>query len=163
SAPLPAQIVVDAVTKQPIPDAGGNWQFVGAPNFYRIMDYVQVPSRFVGTDDNLTAEIFNDNPLVTNPLDDIVAPSDPRYFFQPPFNKVSRERDPGRVNLNTVTGRRTPPPNTSTPAEIWSDVYDGIMQRSHDANPPTNVHSHLGPAWRDVVLSRRGYAQVDAT
>ena len=88
-----------------------------APNFYRILDYVQVPSRYVGTDTMLNAETFNDvggfavndaqNVAGTALGSDITGPTDPRYDFQPPFNKVSRERDPGRVNLNTVTGRRT--------------------------------------------------------
>jgi hypothetical protein len=125
------------------------------------LEYVHVPSRFVGTDDMLTAEIFNDNPLVNDPLqDDVKGPLDPRYFFQPPFNKVSRERDPGKVNLNTVTGRREILASGSP--QIWSDVFDGIMQRNHDGNFSSQL-AHLGPAWRDVVLSRRGYIQNDAS
>src|SRR5690606_20304153 len=53
----------------------------------------------------------------------------------------------------------------------WSEVYDGIMHRYQDnnllANPgvinPTVLQlSHFGPAWRDVALSRRGYAQYNA-
>jgi hypothetical protein len=119
-----------------------------------------------------TAETFNDVPGVTDPVatgGDITGPNDPRYKFQPPFNKVSRERDPGEVNLNTVTGHRTnfdEPPwasysGSGTP-QIWSKVFDGIMHRDHDLNQVDRA-SHFGPAWRDVVLSRRGYAQVDAT
>jgi hypothetical protein len=157
TADFPAQVVKPAT---------GDWQFIGAPHFYRILDYVHVPSRFVGTDDMLTAEIFNDVPGVVDAAGtDITGPSDPRYNFQPPFNKVSRERDPGRVNLNTVTGRRIPPdPNGSPPvpfARIWSEVFDGIMQRNRDGNNPGQL-GHLGPAWRDVVISRKGYAQFDA-
>ncbi len=146
----------------------------GAPHFYRILDFVHVPSRFVGTDDMLTAEIFNDVPGVmdVNTGGDITGPSDPRYYFQPPFNKVSRERDPGQVNLNTVTARRIPgvwngEVSNSTPPRIWSEVFDGIMQRDRDGNLPATGGNparlgHGGPAWRDVVLSRRGYAQNDA-
>jgi hypothetical protein len=106
---------------------------------------------------------------------DLTGFDDPRYNFQPPFNTVSRYREPGRVNLNTVTGRRTPwqvsrdPDDTgATPSKIWSEVYDGIMHRERDGNiidPATGSLKqigHLGPAWRDVVLSRRGYAQFDA-
>lgn len=151
----------------------------GAPNFNRILEYVQVPSRYVGTDTLLNAETFNDDRTLTsgpaNPYEDIFAlipgaplpavpvPTlDPRYYFQPPFNKVSRERDPGRVNLNTVTGRRTPVSGGA--ALIWSEVYDGIMHRFHDGNLMTSQSQlgHFGPAWRDVVLSRRGYAQYNA-
>ena len=37
------------------------------------------------------------------------------------------------------------------------------MHRLHDANDPaTQKMSQFGPAWRDVVLSRRGYAQYNA-
>lgn len=126
---------------------GGNTPY-GAPNFYRILDYVQVPSRFVGTDTMLNAETFNDPAG-----NDITSPLDPRYSFQPPFNKVSRERDPGRVNLNTITGRRAV--DNGIP-NIWSEVYDGIMHRVRDGHPVGEL-GQCGPAWRDVVLSRRGY------
>jgi hypothetical protein len=104
----------------------------------------------------LTAEVFNDVPPPST--DDMANPQDPRYKFQPPFNKVSRERDPGKVNLNTVIGRR----DASGPIpRIWSEVFDGIMHRDRDMNQVDRA-SHFGPAWRDVVLSRRGYAQFDA-
>ena len=107
----------------------------GAPNYNRILDFVQVPSRFNGTETLLSPDVFNDDPARTstvNDLDDIttahVGPADPRFNLRPPFNKISRERDPGRVNLNTVVGRRIAP-STSTPARVWSEVYDGVMRR----------------------------------
>jgi hypothetical protein len=148
----------------------------GAPNFSRILEYVQVPSRFVGTDTMLNAETFNDVPVSTQyPTEpvgtDISGPTDPRYNFQPPFNKVSRERDPGRVNLNTVTGRRSV---VGGIPHVWSEVFDGIMHRfknpvngAGDDNLRDNAGNTItlgqpGPAWRDVVLSRRGYAQYNA-
>ncbi len=155
------------------PPAGSPAAPTGAPNFQRIMDYVEVPSRYVGTETLLSPEVFNDVPVSamypSEPVGtDISGPSDPRYNFQPPFNTVSRERDPGRVNLNTVTGRRSPPPAVGAPPHIWSEVYDGIMHRYGDGNLLDSTTgnllqlSHLGPAWRDVELSRRGYAQIDA-
>jgi hypothetical protein len=135
------------------------WAFSGAPHFYRILEYVHVPSRFVGTETMLTAEIFNDVPGGPDTVGtDIVSPQDPRYNFQPPFNRVARERDPGKVNLNTVTGRRGP--YAGAPRQ-WSEVFDGIMHRDHDMNQIDRA-SHFGPAWRDVVLSRKGYAQFEA-
>jgi hypothetical protein len=99
-----------------------------------------------------------------------------------PFNRVPDYREPGKVNLNTVVGQRTlapgprdgPPfvvPSTSLlSSQMWSDVYDGLMHRIRDGNlintngtPEVTDNSlitsgHLGPAWRDVLLSRRGYA-----
>jgi hypothetical protein len=142
-------------------------QVTGAANYYRVLDYVHVPSRFVGTETVLSPDIFNDNP--NSSADNISGPADPRYSFQPPFNKVSRQRDPGQVNLNTVTGRREVLANGI--AQHWSEVYDGLMHRLRDGNeasvnaqgfPVPQRLSHLGPAWRDVVLSRKGYAQFNA-
>ena len=45
---------------------------------------------------------------------------------------------------------------------IWSDVFDGIMHRERDRDS-VNQLAHGGPAWRDVVLSRKGYAQYNAS
>jgi hypothetical protein len=170
-----ADVARDPATGAILPDANGNPQPYGAPNFNRILEYVQVPSRYVGTDTLLNAETFNDVPTnlsTTEPVGADMAAAqlagnrieyDARYFFQPPFNKVSRERDPGRVNLNTVTGRRIDPNATTPVAQIWSEVYDGIMHRFHDRNLlAQDQPGHFGPAWRDVVLSRRGYAQFNA-
>lgn len=153
-----------------IPPAGTATEpsYVGAPHFYRVLEYVQVPSRYVATDTLFTAEIFSDQPGVADSAvtgGNITGPADPRYNFQPPFNKVSRQRDPGRVNLNTVTGHREL--GSGGVPQIWSEVFDGIMHRTQDGNlrnaagTPTQL-GHLGPAWRDVVLSRKGYAQFNA-
>jgi hypothetical protein len=140
----------------------------GAANFNRILDFVEVPSRYVGTETLLSPEVFNDNPFDPAAADNIASADDPRYRFQPPFNTVSRERDPGKVNLNTVTGRRAV--DTTGFIHHWSEVYDGIMHRHQDNNlldpafaiPSPLQLSHFGPAWRDVALSRRGYAQYNA-
>jgi hypothetical protein len=141
--------------------AAGDEVPVGAPHFYRLLDYVHVPSRFVGTDEMLNPEVFNDDPnfgAPSVPEDDITSPLDPRYNFQPPYNKVSRYREPGKVNLNTVTGQRL---SDGVSAQIWSDVYDGIMHLVHDMEPPGQLR-RLGPFWREIVLSRRGYVSFNA-
>ncbi len=132
----------------------------GAPNFAHILDYVHVPSKFVATDLMLSPTTFQSEALPS---------TDPRANFSAPFNRVAEYREPGKVNLNTVVGRRTDSVNS------WSEVYDGLMHRVQDANyitDPNNTPAnrnddvlsamgHLGPAWRDVVISRRGY--VDPT
>jgi hypothetical protein len=146
-------------------DTAMNWHYIGAAHYYRILEYVHVPSRFVGTDTMFLAETFNDNPYAADmpnapPVDDIRNSNDPRYYHQPPYNRVSRERDPGKVNLNTVTGRRESVDGT-LPVRHWSEVFDGIMHRDKDENH-TGQLSHLGPSWRDVVISRKGYLQKDA-
>jgi hypothetical protein len=162
TANTPAGIFRDAAGA-PVLDANNNWIFIGAPHYYRILEFVHVPSRYVGTETMLTAEVFNDVPLTVPPTPeigaDIANSHDPRYKFQPPFNTVSRERDPGQVNLNTVTGRRAE--ISTTVVRHWSEVFDGIMHRDRDSNYPNQV-SHLGPSWRDVVISRKGYAQFNA-
>lgn len=50
------------------------------PNLYKIMDYLEVPSRFLGVDATLT----------------------PTNWARNPFNYISRYRVPGKINLNTI-------------------------------------------------------------
>ena len=172
-----ANVIRDAAGV-PAPDVQGHVQAFGAAHYYRILDYVHVPSRYVGTDTMLNAESFNDVPgVVDDPIgtngaygSDIPNPVDPRYYFQPPFNRVSREREPGQVNLNTVTGRRMPPWEFDSLPRHWSPVFDGIMNRHEQLGPVTEPDltrrrrygdsnlidsgdnpirlGHLGPAWR---------------
>jgi hypothetical protein len=63
----------------------------GAPDYYRIFDFVDVPSRFVGTETWYNPAVFfsegNASPL----------------SMWPPYCKLSRFREPGRVNINTIT------------------------------------------------------------
>ncbi len=58
-------------------------------NFYRLFDYVETPSPFVG------AEKWY-NPVATN------AGGLPAATFRPPYNYLSRFQDPGRININTI-------------------------------------------------------------
>ncbi|MGL4512173.1 MAG: hypothetical protein ACRCT8_03725 [Lacipirellulaceae bacterium] len=150
SAPLPARSV---------PTTTGDVTAYGAPHFYRILDYVHTPSRFVATDTLLTPAQFGAG---------AVAPNDPRRELLAPFNRVDNYREPGKVNLNTVVGRRDVP--QVNPLSSWSEVYDGLMHRVKDRPRLADQNAdgvfdsivqdgHLGPAWRDVVLSRRGYTR----
>lgn len=122
----------------------------GAAHHYRLLDYVCVPSRFTATDTILNLDAFSDAGM---------AIGDPRQELAAPFNRIDNYREPGRVNLNTIVGRRNP----AQPRDHWSEVYDGLMQRLHDdsviASNSLIKQGHLGPAWRDVALSRRGYVQ----
>jgi len=160
----PASIKFDA-NSDPVP--------VGAANLSRLLDYVHTPSRFVATDALLNPSVFSSNTVNT-----IANPDDPRQSLLAPFNRVSDYREPGKVNLNTVVGQRIAPtdpasgslvPGVGLP-QLWSDVYDGVTHRIRDANLTNNngtplnpnddtlvASGHFGPAWRDVVLSRRGY------
>ena len=65
---------------------------------YRVMEYLHVPSRFVGTETWLNPAYFgNGDPNST---------ADPRMNLQPPFNRISAYREPGRVNLNTIVNSK---------------------------------------------------------
>ncbi|MFC1759161.1 hypothetical protein ACFL2H_10415, partial [Planctomycetota bacterium] len=64
------------------------------PNLSMLLDVLEVPSRFVGTENYLnpaqsTAALFTGGSL----LDD---------EFAAPFNRISAFRDPGKINLNTI-------------------------------------------------------------
>ena len=101
---------------------------------YRMLEFLHVPSRYVGTEMWL-------NPLVFGDVNQLTSTNDPRYGRQPPFNRISMYRDPGQVNLNTI------------PDE---DVYRGMMHG--EATPMGGPNVHPGPTWDNFRDSRRGYA-----
>jgi hypothetical protein len=88
-------------------------------NFHRIFEYVHVPSRFAGTQTMLHPNVFS--PAGGLP-----------HMFHPPFNWLSRYREPGKVNLNTV---------------FDPQVFEGVM----DAYPGWNT------AWSNVLNGRQGF------
>ena len=128
-------------------DASGKPVPIGSPNYHRILDYIHTPSRFVATDTMLNPVLFAKNSVTS--LDD------PRQGLLAPFNRVALDREPGKVNWNTMVGQRNG-------IQVWSAVYDGLTHRVRDGNVMIRnqliASGHFGPAWRDVVLSRRGYA-----
>ncbi|NQU25200.1 MAG: hypothetical protein HQ567_28265 [Candidatus Nealsonbacteria bacterium] len=82
---------------------------------HRLLEFVHVPSPFVGTNVQI-----NPNVSTTG-----------QHSFHPPFNLVSRYRDPGRINLNTIFTRQT---------------YLGLM----NCFPGTNTEE----SWNRFVRSR---------
>jgi hypothetical protein len=106
----------------------------GVPkNLYRLLDYVETPSLFVGTQRWLNPEKFTGR---TTP---ITTSDDPRLTLQPPFNAVSEFRTPGKINLNTIFSD-----------EVWKDLFHG------DTNPEVAGSIHPGPAFANFVASRKG-------
>ena len=93
-----------------------------SPQLHRLLEYVGVPSRFVGTQ------------LQGNP--DVFQQGANNHSFHPPFNLISRYREPGRINLNTIFSR---------------DVWLGLMNYFPET---TNA---LYWRWDEFVPSRRGY------
>jgi hypothetical protein len=108
------------------PPPPGTSQFPIPAQFYRILEYLRVPSRFVGTEVQVNPAYCGDNTGV--------------HQFHPPYNRISRYRDPGRINLNTLTD---------------PDVWNGLMQSAPGlaSNPQ---------AFASFLLSRRGYAMPQA-
>ena len=119
----------------------------------RLLEFTHVPSRFIDTETWLNPSVFPvrsgqvggsnfSNPLI----------QDPRYPWQPPFNRISNFREPGRINMNTVADKLT---------------YDGLMNNDTanpnlpNPNPPPGSTTHPGPTWLDLMESRRGYTYSD--
>ncbi len=92
-------------------------------SFYRLLELAHVPSRFVDTELYLNPNFF-------------VGPAVGTEFFHPPFNRISRYRDPGRVNLNTIFADR-----------VWSGLWAG----------------HAAPSWQQFVTNRRGAGALSTT
>lgn len=63
---------------------------IGAPSMHKVLDYLEVPSRFVGTEKFLNPNVFS------------VGQPGAGLGFSPPFNAISRYRYPGKINLNTI-------------------------------------------------------------
>lgn len=102
------------------------------PLLSRLLEYVHVPSRFVGTETFLDPETFENRPSGT--VAEVQTPSGTWvHHFYPPYNSVSRYREPGKVNINTIV-------DTS----VWSGVTNGTA-------------GGLFPSFDDLADSRQGY------
>lgn len=146
--------------------------------FHRVLEYVHVSSPFVGSETWLNPAAFGDATTA------MTSTNDPRYGLQPPFNKVSAYREPGRINVNTVASAHvwdggvlhrelldpTQPydPLNSDPSlrnnylQSWT-VNDGLGN-------PQIIYGHTGPLFVDLsndtdgnpvnglLENRRGYA-----
>jgi hypothetical protein len=96
------------------------------------LDYVETPSPYLGTEQWYRPQA---------PVDDVNTPADEAPWFEsyrPPFNKLSRFRDPGRINVNTI----------SDPL-----VWDAIM-----ATYPDFQTTNGSNIFYDLIRARRGYA-----
>ncbi|MCO6456738.1 MAG: hypothetical protein J5I93_15675 [Pirellulaceae bacterium] len=94
---------------------------------YRIFDYLETPSPFVGTERWYNSQAFYNASMGTY------------YGLAPPFNYISRYRDPGRININTIHDPR-----------IWEAISKGFP-----AMDPTVNNS---PTVDEMFESRQGYA-----
>ena len=65
-----------------------------ATNLCRVMDYLEVPSRYIGTETFLNPNDFNSSGQASG------------LGLNAPFNKVSNYRYPGKININTIFDER---------------------------------------------------------
>ena len=122
------------------------------PNFHRLLEFVTVPSRFAGTEAYLDAKNFSAVEQSTVPP--LNEPSGHR--FNPPFNRISALREPGKININTVTDLK-----------VWQAIMNNLPDGSPaawtpmPANAPSGWTSADAPpssaSWLKVLASRRGY------
>jgi hypothetical protein len=105
-----------------------------ASQLHRLFAYVGVPSRFANAQLQMRPDMAGSN-------------ADPAHLFHTPFNRVSRYREAGLINFNTVTS---------------PDVLFGAMNMYVK---PLQVNSQLNPMfWDKFVRSRRGDgANIGAT
>jgi hypothetical protein len=104
----------------------------------RLFSYVRVPSPFAGSS-RAVAPTFAPNPAAFNPTDvTITGTNAPLAPYLPPFNHLSRYREPGRVNVNTI-------PNAAA---------DVIWQSLQGAKSTTEMPGNARP-WADVGARTR--------
>jgi hypothetical protein len=119
--------------------------------FHHLFEAVHVPSRFVGADRWYNADYFTNTANYPNAV-----------TFRPPFNKLSRFRDPGRININTLL------PDTPAASRVWEGISKLFPEM--DATQSGSTIHHPGanqvPGNKDdfsrlflqrLLLSRQGY------
>ena len=93
------------------------------PNLVVLLDWLEVPSRFAGTQKWISTDVDYDAlPQLAD--------------YGPPLNKISRYRDPGKININTVPDRLVwqgiDPQETTT----WNDLQRSLAGTESVQNRP---------------------------
>jgi hypothetical protein len=119
-------------------------------HLHRLLEYVETPSLMPGARTWLNPGYFS---YPAGQAPPVLAAGDPRRNRLPPFNWVSVFREPGRLNLNTLSSPR---------------VYAGLFHAEDpdDVEPDADEEVHPGPRWDDnedsLTRSRRGYGDEEA-
>lgn len=109
----------------------GNDELQPGFNLAQILDFVHVPSKFVGTETFLNPNVFQGfigTGLAATPTG--------TEFLKAPFNKIPNYREPGKVNINTIYNRL-----------VWDAIRGEIGPQG------------VGPAFELMVDSRRGFGE----
>ena len=93
-------------------------------DLWRLLEFVEVPSRFLGTEYVLDANTFDGKQP-----DDLGS-------YNPPYNRLPRYRNPGKVNLNTISDPR---------------VWEALMGKKQ-----TGVDGFTGADFAALMASRTG-------
>lgn len=106
-------------------------------DLYRIFDFVDVPSRFSGTEEMIHPNAFEspDQASAADPIFGWNQGSPAQRNLAPPFNYLSNYREPGKVNLNTIFDD----------GSTWRAMLGGFDGYSG------------APTWEKLQKSRRGY------
>lgn len=78
---------------------------------YRLLDFVNVPSRFVGTDIQ---------------VDPATAAAATNHWFHPPFNRIPTYREPGKINVNTIYNQ-----------EVFNALMNGVSGAAWNSFVPS--------------------------
>jgi len=109
----------------------------------RLFDFVHVPSRFNGTKKWFDYTQFNPTVGTSGELrNDPNKTEDARLGYMFPFNRVSEFREPGKINLNTISSEA-----------VYNSIFDpDFWQNTTDFDFAT---------WTEFRESRRGYTGTD--
>jgi len=107
----------------PTNSAPGSFAGNDGPLLSRMMDYVETPAPFIGSERYYNSAMFTSTASGGANV--------PTSTYRPPFAKLSRFRDPGRININGIAD-----------AEVWQSLVDNYTTWSD----PTGV-----------FISRQGY------
>lgn len=105
------------------------------PDFHRILEFVNVPSRYLGNDVYLNDTYFNVNSPFT-------------AGRHPPYNWLSGYREPGRVNINTI---------------YHDQVWSGLMGWLNVGQQGYTDAVHQPASFGEFARSRKGFGTNGAT
>ncbi len=110
-----------------------------SPEFSRVLDYVETRTPYIDTEKYYRPDA---------PANFATDPNTPAGF-RPPFNYLSRFREPGRININTIFD-----------SSVWDAAVRGFPGMC-TLNPPNEGDG--GTFLRHLVLSRQGYPALGGT
>jgi hypothetical protein len=121
-------------------------------DLFRAFEFLQVSSRFAGTQEMLNPTLFSgNNALAANQAYSVSV----SHLFHPPFNWLSRYREPGRINLNTIFD-----------PVIFQSLMDDFPGTLYPANDVAGQNAQTSPnmnsLWYQFLQSRQNFGTPNA-